>query len=205
AGRFEMDGGRIRKVPKGARRPRHEGAKADTDVAVSRRPEHGALRAASSGASSSRSARRPDSASRSPSPAPAHTGEDEALAEVCQSSLKVSGDMVVTEATEAEAAALEAAADGPPKAAKQSAPAEEPGQPPRPPPPPGDGWTKYQDNGANWWYYEGPLGQFWCQENSKDILPYGEISVRLPCLSRRISRQGERRIRERRSMSVGSV
>ena len=30
--------------------------------------------------------------------------------------------------------------------------------------PPGPGWTEYQDDGKNWFYYEGLEGKFWTTE-----------------------------------------
>jgi len=36
-----------------------------------------------------------------------------------------------------------------------------------PPKPPGDNWTQYTDEGQDktWWYYEGPLGKWWCDDD----------------------------------------
>jgi hypothetical protein len=39
-----------------------------------------------------------------------------------------------------------------------------------PSPPPGEHWSKFHDNGIMWWYYEGPLGKWWCQDE-RDIGP----------------------------------
>mmetsp|Transcript_7939 Transcript_7939/g.18583 ORF Transcript_7939/g.18583 Transcript_7939/m.18583 type:complete len:360 (-) Transcript_7939:186-1265(-) len=36
-----------------------------------------------------------------------------------------------------------------------------------PNPPPGPGWTKYQDNGSIWYYYEGAQGKWWCQDGEE--------------------------------------
>jgi hypothetical protein len=44
----------------------------------------------------------------------------------------------------------------------------------KPPPPPGDHWTKYEDEGNIWFYYEGPLGKFWCPADNKDPQPYDD-------------------------------
>lgn len=41
-------------------------------------------------------------------------------------------------------------------------------KPPMPPPGgTGKGWQKYQDDGVVWYYYEGPLGKWWCQEGDR--------------------------------------
>jgi hypothetical protein len=44
----------------------------------------------------------------------------------------------------------------------------------KPPPPPGEHWTKYEDEGTIWYYYKGPLGQWWCQADSTDVQPYDD-------------------------------
>lgn len=36
----------------------------------------------------------------------------------------------------------------------------------KPPPPPGEHWTKYEDDGTFWFYYEGPLGKWWSTNGS---------------------------------------
>lgn len=38
--------------------------------------------------------------------------------------------------------------------------------------PPGEGWMKFQDNGTDWYYYEGPLGKWWVLEGSDEIMPF---------------------------------
>lgn len=43
----------------------------------------------------------------------------------------------------------------------------------KPPPPPGDHWTKYADDGTVWYYYNGPLGEWWSTENN-DVQPYND-------------------------------
>mmetsp|Transcript_13368 Transcript_13368/g.25240 ORF Transcript_13368/g.25240 Transcript_13368/m.25240 type:complete len:425 (-) Transcript_13368:58-1332(-) len=48
------------------------------------------------------------------------------------------------------------------------------GQKGKPPPPPGAGWSKFTDDGHFWWFYEGPLGKWWCQDVDKYIEPYVE-------------------------------
>eukprot|EP00811_Abedinium_folium_P018362 NODE_2728_length_2157_cov_4.667488.p1 GENE.NODE_2728_length_2157_cov_4.667488~~NODE_2728_length_2157_cov_4.667488.p1 ORF type:complete len:507 (+),score=99.29 NODE_2728_length_2157_cov_4.667488:247-1767(+) len=41
--------------------------------------------------------------------------------------------------------------------------------------PPGEFWTKYQDDGSEWWHYDGPLGQWWLMTTKfADPVPYGE-------------------------------
>mmetsp|Transcript_34347 Transcript_34347/g.80389 ORF Transcript_34347/g.80389 Transcript_34347/m.80389 type:complete len:384 (+) Transcript_34347:95-1246(+) len=42
-----------------------------------------------------------------------------------------------------------------------------------PPRPPGPGWTKFQDEGTEWFYYEGPEGKWWCQQD-EDPQPFEE-------------------------------
>jgi hypothetical protein len=39
-----------------------------------------------------------------------------------------------------------------------------------PPPPPGDHWVQYTDEGQDktWWYYEGPLGKWWCDDDNSE-------------------------------------
>lgn len=44
----------------------------------------------------------------------------------------------------------------------------------KPAPPPGDHWTKYEDDGNIWFYYEGPLGKFWCPGDNRDPQPYDD-------------------------------
>mmetsp|Transcript_126608 Transcript_126608/g.369961 ORF Transcript_126608/g.369961 Transcript_126608/m.369961 type:complete len:451 (+) Transcript_126608:98-1450(+) len=44
----------------------------------------------------------------------------------------------------------------------------------KPPPPPGDHWTKYQDHGRDWFFYEGPLGRWWCESAADEIQPFDE-------------------------------
>mmetsp|Transcript_71958 Transcript_71958/g.112670 ORF Transcript_71958/g.112670 Transcript_71958/m.112670 type:complete len:411 (-) Transcript_71958:159-1391(-) len=39
----------------------------------------------------------------------------------------------------------------------------------RPPPPPGIGWTQYNDDGKFWWYYEGPQGKWWCDDDNEPM------------------------------------
>eukprot|EP00928_Gymnodinium_smaydae_P036696 TRINITY_DN25611_c0_g1_i1.p1 TRINITY_DN25611_c0_g1~~TRINITY_DN25611_c0_g1_i1.p1 ORF type:complete len:237 (+),score=38.53 TRINITY_DN25611_c0_g1_i1:73-783(+) len=34
--------------------------------------------------------------------------------------------------------------------------------------PPGEYWTRYNDCGELWWYYEGPLGKWWCSSETED-------------------------------------
>jgi len=41
-----------------------------------------------------------------------------------------------------------------------------------PPEPPGEYWTKYTDEGHLWWYYEGPLGRWWCIDAHKQVMPF---------------------------------
>lgn len=47
---------------------------------------------------------------------------------------------------------------------------EQPQDPPEKPP--GQHWTEYQDEGASWWYYDGPLGKWWSPSASEDPRPY---------------------------------
>mmetsp|Transcript_78239 Transcript_78239/g.162449 ORF Transcript_78239/g.162449 Transcript_78239/m.162449 type:complete len:475 (-) Transcript_78239:70-1494(-) len=35
-----------------------------------------------------------------------------------------------------------------------------------PQPPPGEHWTQYEDKGVFWWYYDGPLGQWWLSSDT---------------------------------------
>jgi len=51
-----------------------------------------------------------------------------------------------------------------------AAPESESGE--RPPNPPGDHWVKYTDDGALWWFYDGPLGKWWKQEHDKNPVPW---------------------------------
>merc|ERR1740123_1797107 len=45
----------------------------------------------------------------------------------------------------------------------------------KPSKPPGPYWTRFQDGGQDWWFYEGPLGKWWSQEGiDSDIQPYEE-------------------------------
>uniref|UniRef100_A0A7S4V3K5 Uncharacterized protein n=1 Tax=Alexandrium monilatum TaxID=311494 RepID=A0A7S4V3K5_9DINO len=41
-----------------------------------------------------------------------------------------------------------------------------------PPRPPGLYWTQYRDDGLLWWYYEGPLGRWFCANAKEDPTPY---------------------------------
>jgi len=38
--------------------------------------------------------------------------------------------------------------------------------------PPGPDWKKYVDGETHWWYYEGPLGKWWVQEDGAEPEPY---------------------------------
>jgi len=40
--------------------------------------------------------------------------------------------------------------------------------------PPGEHWTKYTDDGALWWYYEGPKGKWWMQNTDERPQPWTE-------------------------------
>jgi len=51
-------------------------------------------------------------------------------------------------------------------------PRRRPSSPERPQQPPGKHWDKFQDDGQMWWFYDGPLGQWWKPEGSEDILQY---------------------------------
>jgi len=44
----------------------------------------------------------------------------------------------------------------------------------KPAPPPGEHWTKYEDEGTVWFYYEGPFGKFWCPNDARDPQPYDD-------------------------------
>jgi len=153
-GRFEIAGGRLRKVPHGERRrtqhaPRttNSSSAQPTDLqdkirAVERRglsPD--SSDSSERGGVPSRSASR----SRSRSPAMVTGEEDSALAQRCATSLHVAGDVDILDAGEA-AAYLE------------------PDQ--MPAVPPGEHWTKYIDDDLLWWHYDGPLGQWWCSPDT---------------------------------------
>jgi len=43
-----------------------------------------------------------------------------------------------------------------------------------PSPPPGDHWKKFTDGGTLWWYYEGPLGKWWCTDEKKELQEVSE-------------------------------
>lgn len=48
---------------------------------------------------------------------------------------------------------------------------------PSPPPWGGDStdvWTHFEDEEADrvWWYYEGPLGKWWCKQRGETPVPY---------------------------------
>jgi hypothetical protein len=45
------------------------------------------------------------------------------------------------------------------------------GAPRAPPRPPGEYWTQYTDEGQDkvWWYYEGPLGKWWCDDDAETV------------------------------------
>lgn len=53
-----------------------------------------------------------------------------------------------------------------------------------PPKPPARHWIRYQDTESddNWWYYDGPLGQFWLQDESSEaeIKTYGNWQPSYP-------------------------
>merc|ERR1712003_317733 len=40
-----------------------------------------------------------------------------------------------------------------------------------PPPPPGPHWTRYFDEGNEWFFYDGPHGKWWCKSGG-EIAPY---------------------------------
>jgi len=41
-----------------------------------------------------------------------------------------------------------------------------------PPPPPGPLWQQYKDGETIWWFYGGPLGEWWCPEGGNSPQPY---------------------------------
>uniref|UniRef100_A0A7S4W4Y7 2'-phosphotransferase n=1 Tax=Alexandrium monilatum TaxID=311494 RepID=A0A7S4W4Y7_9DINO len=141
-GRFEVAGGKLRKLARDHRQPRPDRCAQPAPAAPSAAsggiwglPVDSHRRGRSGSSSSSiRSVRRRGSPSRSPSPAAALPANGAHLARQPQASGT--------------------------------------GMPP--PPPPGDEWTKYQDNGKDWYYYEGPLGRWWCESGSDEVQPYDE-------------------------------
>lgn len=51
------------------------------------------------------------------------------------------------------------------------------GNRPTPSIPPGEHWTKYQDDGVMWWYYEGPLGKWWASSDTHMLpTPYEDAT-----------------------------
>mmetsp|Transcript_34341 Transcript_34341/g.80370 ORF Transcript_34341/g.80370 Transcript_34341/m.80370 type:complete len:309 (+) Transcript_34341:135-1061(+) len=45
----------------------------------------------------------------------------------------------------------------------------------KPLPPPGPHWTQYCDQGCLWWYYEGPMGRWWCCKGTEmEMFQYGD-------------------------------
>jgi hypothetical protein len=54
----------------------------------------------------------------------------------------------------------------PPPPLGKGAPADSRPPPPRPP---GIGWTQYNDDGKFWWYYEGPQGKWWCDDENEPM------------------------------------
>jgi hypothetical protein len=88
--------------------------------------------------------------------------EDDKLAKMLEKTLNVASEVVMVDVVEGEKEDL----------AKERVVA---GMPPAPLPPPGEFWTKYVDDDAIWWHYEGPLGQWWFSaENGNRPMPYGE-------------------------------
>lgn len=87
---------------------------------------------------------------------PSHEGsEDEALAEITRKTLNVASPLAATGITLGHDLGM--------------------GLQKKPTPPPGVHWTKYEDEGNLWWYYDGPLGKFWCPDSKKgDIQPFDD-------------------------------
>lgn len=57
---------------------------------------------------------------------------------------------------------------------KKESPIKADANPDKPLPPPGAGWSKFVDDGHFWWFYEGPLGKWWCQDLDMEVEPYVE-------------------------------
>mmetsp|Transcript_2636 Transcript_2636/g.8847 ORF Transcript_2636/g.8847 Transcript_2636/m.8847 type:complete len:184 (+) Transcript_2636:3-554(+) len=139
AGRFELCGGKIRKIGRDQRQPRptrHGTPYATSTASVGTEgslppPPRYRRRSRSLSSASVRSIRRGRSPSRSPSPAAATLGVGQPQQPL--------GSTAKT-----------------------------------PLPPPGEHWTKYQDRGKDWFYYEGPLGRWWCEAESNEVQPYEE-------------------------------
>jgi len=161
-GRFEINGCQLRKVDKADRRRRDSQRSpfepsAPTGQAAVREPLE--MLEVSSSASSGRHRRRSRSLSLgSDSDRLGADEEDDALAAKCQN-LRVSGDME----------------DVKPEIKTELRPNRGTVQIPTPDPPPGEYWTQYKDEGDKglfWWFYDGPLGQWWVGQDGGEPLQY---------------------------------
>eukprot|EP00490_Sorites_sp_Unknown_P025899 CAMPEP_0114666698 /NCGR_PEP_ID=MMETSP0191-20121206/33048_1 /TAXON_ID=126664 /ORGANISM="Sorites sp." /LENGTH=332 /DNA_ID=CAMNT_0001915061 /DNA_START=11 /DNA_END=1009 /DNA_ORIENTATION=- len=159
-GRFEINpANQLRKVPKDMRKAKSQRSPFERKPpgnAVPRDPMD-MIEVASSASSDHgrRQGRSPSPSSNSDEIGPHDDLEDAALAEQCQN-LRVSGDV---------------------EDVKQPVKAETRWptvKVPTPDPPPGEHWTRYQDEGGGefWYFYDGPLGQFWCGAESNVVMSY---------------------------------
>lgn len=156
-GRFEINpSNQLRKVPKDMRKAKSQRSPFERSAAGTAAPRDpmDTIEVESS-VSSGRGRRSPSLSSNSDGMGPNDDLEDAALAAACET-LRVSGD--VEDAKEVKAETRWPTVTAPPK----------------PDPPPGEYWTKYQDEngGEEWYFYEGPLGQWWSCADATSILPY---------------------------------
>lgn len=158
-GRFEINpSNQLRKVPKDMRKAKSQRSPFERSAAGTAAPRDpmDTIEVESSASSGcGRRARSPSLSSNSDGMGPNDDLEDAALAAACET-LRVSGD--VEDAKEVKAETRWPTVTAPPK----------------PDPPPGEYWTKYQDEngGEEWYFYEGPLGQWWSCADATSILPY---------------------------------
>merc|ERR1712113_311654 len=93
------------------------------------------------------------------------------LADICQKSLNVVEDCLTMDATKADVMITQCASHKP-TGKLMSIKTEEldfmidlmdaGDESLKPQRPPGEHWTKYQDDGMDWFHYDGPLGEWWC-------------------------------------------
>lgn len=161
-GRFEINpANQLRKVPKDMRKAKSqrspfERKAAANGTAVPRDPMD-TIEVASSASSGRgrRHARSPSLSSDSDGMGPNDDLEDAALAAECEN-LRVSGDVEEAKPVKAESMRW-------PQVTV-----------PKPDPPPGEYWTRYQDEGGGeyWYFYDGPLGQWWAGADATTIMAY---------------------------------
>eukprot|EP00435_Cladocopium_sp_Y103_P070757 s861_g36.t1 len=160
-GRFEFNpANQLRKVPKDMRKAKSQRSPFERKAAGNAVPRDpmDTIEVASSASSGRgrRHARSPSLSSDSDGIGPNDDLEDAALAAECEN-LRVSGDVEEAKPVKAETMRWPTQVTVP-----------------KPDPPPGDYWTRYQDEGGGeyWYFYDGPLGQWWAGADATTIMAY---------------------------------